>query len=244
MTITIYSKDILFDVDAETHRFARSLDQKNAELVDNMASDSAEGFDKQVLIRYANLADAEVRKVMWKFLKKAATPATTGNDTLDTSITSYVYALSVSDRRLTNKLPALTQAIHGYLVNSILTNFFIALHQDGGAKNYLAKTQQSQLDIEELIYKRDKPSYEVSGGAVPGTQMKAWKNSDGDTDSIVFTADSTPTSSSTFYYGDWSQVDCTVSVSTIPSGLVVILSVGGTAKAYLRDSAHDMVMPD
>lgn len=241
-TITINTKDLFFDVDAETHRYAKTLDPKNTVLVDNIASDSEETLDKHVLKRYADTADGEVRKILWQFLTRPAESVNSDNDSLSVIETSYTYVVDFSDRRSHQKLTSLTGAIHSFMVNNILTNFFISLHQDNGAKDYAAKSQLNRQDIDSILYKRDAPVYSVAEPPAGGTQMYAWSNSDSGL-MIVYTDDATPTSSSDFYYSDWTGVDSNVSVSTIPSGKVVMLSISGTLKGFTRNSTYDRVKP-
>ena len=66
-TVTISRDDILFDVDAETHIFAKVNDGKDPRRFDALESDSEDAFNLNVIIRHAQRRAAELKQSLSRF---------------------------------------------------------------------------------------------------------------------------------------------------------------------------------
>lgn len=70
---------------------------------------------------------------------------------------SFIYCLSVSDRRADNLLQPLTDAAHNYVVHYTLSKFYSSVSQGELSNKHSKETADAAKTIDELIYTKQPP---------------------------------------------------------------------------------------
>ena len=137
-TVTISRNDILFDVDAETHIFAKVNDGKDPRRFDALESDSEDAFNLNVIIRHAQRRAAELKQSLSRFLKTPTSAVTFASATIDTNA-GYSFAFNVEDGFQDELMDPLAKEIEAYIANGTIADWY------AGAGDAMAASYQQTL---------------------------------------------------------------------------------------------------
>lgn len=153
-TVTIPKKDVLFDVDAVTHIFARANEGDDVRHGDALSADTLETFGANVITRYADRRAAELSDLLARFL----TPATsTATSVAISSATSYVYSFLVEDRFQDELLEALGNDMESYIATGAAADWFYATGNSQGPA-YAQMLVPKLNEIMSMLVKRKFPA--------------------------------------------------------------------------------------
>ena len=144
-TITISKDEILFDVDAATHIFAKVNDGKDPRRFDALESDSEDAFNLNVIIRHAQRRAAELKESLSRFLKTPASAVSFATAIIDT-IGGYSFAFNVEDGFQDELMDPIAKDIESYIANGTIADWY-AEAGDAMAASY----QQALAPIRDRI---------------------------------------------------------------------------------------------
>lgn len=156
-TITIYKKDIYFDIDAVTHTYSREYkDALTAMQRDRLSTDVDEQNDLAIMTRCADIRYAALKNVMAFALQTETSTAT--NDSLSLDATgSYTFTLSINSRFEDKNLTAITALIHEYMVKGTLKDWYELIGIPRGDL-YSARLKEIEQTIKSLLIHRSIPT--------------------------------------------------------------------------------------
>lgn len=155
-TITISKNDILFDVDAATHIFAKVNDGKDIRRFDALEADSEDAFNLNVISRHAQRRAAELKERLSRFLKTPASAVTFATATIDT-VGGYSFAFYVEDGFQDELMDPLAKDIESYIANGAIADWY-ADAGDAMAASYLQKIAPIPNRIVSYLVKRKFPT--------------------------------------------------------------------------------------
>ena len=122
-TVTIYLSDILFDVNAATHLFASVNDAKDFRRFDALESDAEDATNLAMIIRFANGREAELKRLMSRFLSSASTTASSDSQ-MSLSTASYSFSFHVEDGFQDELMAPLASEIESFIANGVLSDWY------------------------------------------------------------------------------------------------------------------------
>ena len=133
-TITIAKKDILFDVDAITHIFARANEKGNYEAADALSADSQEVFYSNVITRFADRRVSELKDLLSRFLKPDTSIPISQTDPQGAALSegSYSFVFLVEDRFQDELLAPLAHRLESYISNGAISDWFYSVGNSQG----------------------------------------------------------------------------------------------------------------
>lgn len=146
-TITIYKKAVLEDIDAQTFKRVDGVLASEGEQVKNaLSSDSSEDLDGHILHRHMDQRDARIRKRL-TFCLVPDEGDLSVNNLLEMSVPIYEYRLMVPDYIDKQRLKAIAQRMHSYIVHG-------SLHDWYAAQNMKGNMSASEIDDmeDEIVY--------------------------------------------------------------------------------------------
>ena len=155
-TATIPVTDILFDVNAATHLFASVNDAKDFRRFDALESDSEDTTNLALLLSFANMREAELKRLLSRFLASAGT-TTSATTALNLSITAYSFSFYVEDGFQDELLAPLTNEIKAFIVNGVIADWYNAAGEAIG-KSYEQKLPPIYAGIISHFVKRKFPT--------------------------------------------------------------------------------------
>lgn len=126
-TITIYKKDICYDIDAITHAYGK-VHHADASFkqVDGMSTDVGELNDLGIMTRCADARYSALKDVMAFVIKEEDCDATDDVLALDAS-GSYTFAIEINSRFEDKNLEPIARLIHEYMVKGTLKDWYEAI---------------------------------------------------------------------------------------------------------------------
>jgi hypothetical protein len=155
-TITIAKKDIFFDVDAQTHVFARATEGSNLKRADALEADSADTMAGSLLTRYADQRIGELEERISRFLKTPTSAVTSAAAAIGTA-TSYTMTLYVETGFQDELLDPLAKAMEKYVAHGVTADWYTAAGDALGGV-YLQMLPGDLARIQEYLVKRKTPS--------------------------------------------------------------------------------------
>ena len=153
LTISITKNTVLTDVKDNAWFTGRS--RKNGTNDEAIAAMQAGEDESDVLFRFLEAANADVRVPMSHALARSESDTLTGEtDTLIAD--TLTYALTLNDNWDSSQQPALQQNIHAYLQNKVLGDWF-TIANPSEAANYLAKAEDCLNNIRKALSSRTRP---------------------------------------------------------------------------------------
>jgi len=122
-TVTISKNNIMFDVNAATHIFAKVNDGKDPRRFDALEADSEETFNYNVLARHADRRSAELKEMLSRFLKSATSAVTSATANIS-SATGYEFVFNVEDAFQDELMEPLARDIEAYIANGVIADWY------------------------------------------------------------------------------------------------------------------------
>jgi len=144
-TVTIPKNDIYFDVNAETHIFAKVNDGKDLRRFDALEADSEDTFNVDVITRHADQRAAELKESLSRFLKTPTSAVSSFTANISTT-TGYSFAFSVEDGFQDELMEPLTREIEAYIAKGTIADWYA-----GAGDAMAASYQQALAPIKDRI---------------------------------------------------------------------------------------------
>lgn len=148
-TVTLYRKDLLFDIDAVTHMFGMGQEAAAGDVV---SSDTLDDTDKRTIGRFLDHAAVELRVAVGRFVSNAELESASNL----LSASDYRYKFDVMDSFRDVNLTAIAAAMHGYMVDSALCEWYTmvgSVEAQGYARDKASKIE----GLQRLFVQRDIP---------------------------------------------------------------------------------------
>ena len=155
-TVTISKNDIFFDVNAETHIFAKVNDGKDLRRFDALEADSEDTFNYNVITRHADRRAAELKERLSRFLKTPTSPVSSSTATIS-STTGYSFAFYVEDEFQDELMEPLARDIEAYISNGVIADWY-AEAGDAMAASYQQALAPLPNRIVSYLVKRKFPT--------------------------------------------------------------------------------------
>ena len=154
ITITIQRSSVLADMKVKNHHEAALIQDTRERYLVEAGTEKLPELHQCITDAFAD-ASAIVRQ----FISPGSPSATiTGNDTYSATGDLSV-VLSVTSRKAAGLTDPLAAALHKYIVDAALAKFYKAVAHPALAQAREADLQRDNATIENLIYRRGKPSY-------------------------------------------------------------------------------------
>ena len=149
MTVTIKTEPIIYEVRQKSHLGVQDI--KDPEARDNARA----GLDKMDEIRRCIYDGfAQLQRRCGRFL---ARDYEVEADNVSGMPAAYIYDFTVSERRGVNKVEALEEAMHGFVVQYALAKFCATVNQREFSNAYSLSAIDYGNQIEELLYTKLPP---------------------------------------------------------------------------------------
>ena len=146
-TITINKDIVLKDIDAQTFKRADgALSGESDQLRNAVSSDSSENLDKNLLFRFMESRDADVRAKLAFCLTEQDEVLSATNE-IDIYDGEFVYLLSVPDTFNKQKLQILATRIHDYIVNGTLYDWYATQNMRAGVTLDELKEMENKISF-------------------------------------------------------------------------------------------------
>lgn len=154
ITITQYASELIYDIQNKSYLTGRSRSTgENHEEVAHMQIGDDDEDINQILRSIGNALGALKTKLS-EFINASGT---TGNDALINKNSNISVSLVMPSNYNSATLDTLTTAIHQYLVNSALGEWF-TITDKNDAKDYVTMTAANLEQIREALHKRVSPT--------------------------------------------------------------------------------------
>ena len=130
LTITIRKAEILFDVDAATHSFARATETASLRRADALQSDSGDTMNREMVVRFADRRAAELEERLGRFL---ASTTATAYDVQISGDEAYAFTLYVENAFEDTQLRPLAQDMESYIADGATADWYAANGDGQGA---------------------------------------------------------------------------------------------------------------
>ena len=152
MEIKILTSELKFDIKNKSHNEVSSIEDVNLRYMAEAGTEKESEIDRCIIE-----AEARVRLVCGRFLKRV-TASTPQNNALPESLPeSYTYEFVDNPRRLDNKEKAMADSIHFAIVNLALSKFYVSVSQTGLANTHDAMATNALSLIENALYDKLPP---------------------------------------------------------------------------------------
>lgn len=153
LTITITKATILKDI--QDNAWFTGKSKKNGTNDEAVAIIQAGEEETDVLYRFLESANANVRAPMSHALARSASDVLTGNTDTMTADT-LTYLLTLNDNWDSSQQPVLEQNIHAYLRDKVLAEWFLTVNP-ADAETYFNKAENCLMNIRRALSARTRP---------------------------------------------------------------------------------------
>jgi len=155
-TVTISKNNIMFDVNAATHIFAKVNDGKDFRRFDALEADSEDTFNYNVITRHADRRSAELKEMLSRFLKSATSTVTSATANIS-SATGYEFVFNVEDGFQDELMEPMARDIESYIANGAIADWY-ADAGDAMAASYQQTLAPTRDRIVSYLVKRKFPT--------------------------------------------------------------------------------------
>ena len=142
--IIIAKTELSFQMRYRSHLEVASISSEEERYKVEAGSEKTEAINT-----YLAEADGSLRNLLRRFL--------TANTAQDSD---YTYHLDFSDRRAVNKVPALTESMKSYLIETALTAFYRTVAQVNLSQVHEAKAKADESNIINIINYKSEPTWQ------------------------------------------------------------------------------------
>lgn len=154
IAVTLYMSELIYDIQNKTYLTGRSRNSgTNHEEVANMQVNDDEENNNQILRSVGN-AFANLKTKLSEYLNESGT---TASDKLLSSTSNLTVSLSVPGNFNTAVNETVSAALHQYLVNSAVGDWFTITNKND-ASDYITLAAANLEQIREAINKRVRPT--------------------------------------------------------------------------------------
>ncbi len=153
LTITLYTSEIIYDVQNKTFLTGRSRNiGTNHEEVANMQANEDEENESQIL-RSIGSAFAYLKTRLSEYIEETAT---TASNVLHSKDENFTLALVLPSNVNQATSETISSAAHQYIVNLAMGDWFTITNK-ADASDYIAKAESNLQELREAINKRVRP---------------------------------------------------------------------------------------
>jgi len=148
--ITLSSAELLFDIYNRSHAETASIADADIRYRAEARQDKEE-----ILRRYIRESQAELGQTIGRYLKEDFTA--TATDALSPAQGDITIELSLTARRLENRIAQLTDRAHSFIVNRTLSKFYASAGQGDLAAVHTKQSADELVLIDRLIFTKTPP---------------------------------------------------------------------------------------
>ena len=144
-TITIYKREILTSVDAQTYKRVDGVLSSESEQAKNaLSSDSTENLDKHILHEYMEHRGSTLRNRL-AFCLISEDEDLSVNNLLEVEVPTFEYRLLVPDNYDRQRLQVLAKKMHNYIVQGVLYDWYATQNMKGNVSKEELEEMESSI---------------------------------------------------------------------------------------------------
>lgn len=148
-TITIKREELLYDIYNRSHEEAKLITDAEARYRTEAREDKAEMLNR-LITESAN----ELRVILQRILQEDYSKS---EDNVPDTAEDITLNLSMSARRIDNKLKPLAEKSHAYIVNTTLARYYSLVGQGDLSNLHAAEMQADAATLTQLVYSKMPP---------------------------------------------------------------------------------------
>lgn len=150
-TVTLDRNELLFDIYNRSHEEVKIITDVEARYRAEARQDKAE-----LLRRFMLEAEQELRQTLLRFIEEDYTLDATDKLSADDT-DSIILSLTISPRRVDNRIAQISARAHSYIVNAVLAKHYATVGQGDLAASHAQSSEADAADIERLVYHKMPP---------------------------------------------------------------------------------------